>query len=94
MRRNDRLVGSYSRQSVEIEFLAQLHECHPRKSFFLPDQRAGNSVWRLKPSIALSGSSKRRAQGRTLLAQQLLFRCGEFLEFIFTNFGIRQIEIV
>ncbi len=52
MRRNDRLVGSYSRQSVEIEFLAQLHECHPRKSFFLPDQRAGNSVGRLKPSIA------------------------------------------
>ena len=31
-------------------------------------------------------------QRRTLLAQQLLFRCGEFLEFSFIHFRIRQIE--
>src|SRR5438046_9639518 len=27
-----------------------------------------------------------------LLAQQLLFRCGEFLEFIFTHFRIRRVN--
>jgi hypothetical protein len=32
------------------------------------------------------------SQRRTLLAQQLLFRCGEFLEFSFIHFGIRQIK--
>src|SRR4029077_9855018 len=60
---------------------------------FPPDQRAGKSVGRLKPSTALSGSSKRRAQRWTLLAQQFLFRGGELFEFVFADLRIFQIKI-
>jgi hypothetical protein len=43
-------------------------------------------------SPSLSGTPNHLAHRRTLLAQQLLFRCGEFFEFSFVHFGIRQIE--
>jgi hypothetical protein len=50
----------------------------PAKAFFPPDQRPGKGVGRLKPAIALSGSSKRRATTADLLdfgrARSLIFR--------------------
>src|SRR5439155_4285406 len=52
----------------------------------------GHSMVPILGNPRLSGSARHHVQRRTLLAQQLLFRCAEFLEFIFTNFGIRQIE--
>src|SRR4029077_17368162 len=44
--------------NVEIEFRRAIKQVSPHeKVFFPPDKRAGKSVGRLKPSIALSGSS-------------------------------------